>query len=243
MVCTDFASVIDTAFAAPEQFEQKLAFQLTPIACVKDDWDEQFDDVVDVFCVGPQPSSRWRAFVDCKNWTPEKHHDELLNRRTYHAKMVYEQTLLLQTVEPDWLSTKHISYIRAVALVELRTVELHIASYQLTCQMVGIKGSCRDDLYLAATMAFSLHLHIYDRVCSMMSVKKGRGEVLADKPGSTDSRAALVKTLDAQLHACHTFLQMGRDLIKEGFGEKEVCELGKRMTLTIRALDKVFIVL
>lgn len=95
-------------------------------------------NIADVYCVGEQPMERWRVFIDVKNWDPKEHHDFLATRRAYHARIVYEATLLLSFTHSNWLSVPTFEMIRDTAHFEMRSCELESAYFELSCGTIGV---------------------------------------------------------------------------------------------------------
>lgn len=253
-----FVDVVDSAFSDPEHFEQRLSFglEMNDEGRVQDkhlqlaedvELCEALEDIIDVFCVGASDSKRWRSFLQRPDGSivhPEQHHDDLMQRREFHANMVYEYTMMLQIVDPTWRSTKSLNMLREGALLELRTAEIHIASFQLVTGVVGVKSASRDDIYTAASIAYSLHLHIYDMMGTIRGLKKGRKDAMDTKPSRTDSKHQLSLNLNTQLYCIYRIMDIGgREIMQHIESPTSVSDIRKKMTLLIRFLDKVLIVM
>jgi hypothetical protein len=218
------------------------------------------DSVADVFCVGPCGLERWRPFVDVHpatgdfdpRWTPEGHHDRLMAAHRRAARVLYEHALAYELFGgPDadspgarrWITRPIHGYFKLVAEVELRCVEVEIASFQLTTGTLGITTdrARRDDLYAAAAFAHACHLHLYDTAGRLAGRRTGRGEIAAERPSRTDSPRTLASTIDKQLFSVHWLVTRFLPRARGRLDEADVPPIAARLGLMVRALDKVLV--
>ena len=59
--------------------------------------------IEDIYQVGDSSTIRWRTFINAEKWDPKQFQDKLLQRRAYHARYVWETSLLLHATDLDWL--------------------------------------------------------------------------------------------------------------------------------------------
>lgn len=203
------------------------------------------EDVTDVFCVGADvnASRSWLEKIDArKPFYKDTFSSELFRQRAYHARMYYELALSIEIMDSDWVSRPALVMLRDSSLLELRSVELHIASFQLSNQMVGIKGEDGALLYKCAAFAWSLHVFLFDEIARLCNHKKGRKDVLALRPAVTDSKRELAVLIDSNVHACHKLTESGMPLLTHSKEPAFLYSTGKRMGLVIRALSEIVIV-
>lgn len=203
---------------------------------------EFVDDIDDIFKVGSdeKAESRWRSKLDVTvKFDAHLFADELLSKRAYHARHTYELTLLVEICDKDWISRWAVKLLRDVSLVELRASEIRIAAFQLGMGVVGIRRADAQTMYKCAVFAHGLHLYLYDAVADMQNVKKGRKDVLAEKPVSTDTPRQLATCIDTQVFACQLMLDRTLATLKSRMTPESVFNLARRMTLLVKALDEV----
>lgn len=196
--------------------------------------------------------ARWRPLVDVVGrWDPKEHDQTLQNKQTYHARTAYEYSMLLDLCKEDenrhWNVTPVLQHFRLLALLELRAVEVQLASHQLGAHCLGIRTSDRDAVYAAATFAFRTQLLLHDLLCKVGNVRKGRGEVLGERPSRTSTGKQLAKDLDRQLHAVTLFCQGGgADMILKAVpytvSQEELERLVGLMGLLVKSMDRVMAV-
>lgn len=198
-------------------------------------------DAIDVFCVGPCSDARWRTFIDVASWDPLSHHDELLMTRAYHAKMLYELSLLYELCNKEWVCRQTIEHLRLAAMLNLRSTEVHLASFQLTTGQIGFKKG-RDRLYKTAALVYSVHMHMFDMFCASQDMVAKPDTDEFPRPAPHFTCAKLVQCIDANLTAIHMFMKCG----KHAFIHPEALDapqhsrkLAHMLTLLIRSLDEV----
>lgn len=200
-------------------------------------------DAIDVFCVGPCSAARWRTYIDVAHWDPLSHHDELLMTRAYHAKVLYELSLLFEMCNKEWVCRQTIEHLRLAAMLNLRSTEVHLATFQLTTGQIGFKKG-RDRLYKAAVLVHSVHMHMFDMFCSSQALAGTAKLETNDFPRPTMhwSCAKLVQSVDANLTAIHMFMKCGRHVFVDP-GALDAPEQGRKLaqmlTLLVRTLDDV----
>ncbi len=202
------------------------------------------EEVTDVFCVDIDVTRArsWRTKIDASQpFDLAEYNSALLQQRAYHARMYYELALSVEIMDREWLSRKPVSMLRDAALVELRGVELRIASYQLSHQVVGIKGASRESMFKCALFAWNLHLYMFDELSALCKHQRGRGDVLEMKPSHTDAKKELAISIDTNIHACQAIVVSGLGILLQTKQPDYIHQLGKRMGLTVRALDDVLV--
>jgi hypothetical protein len=227
---------------------------------ITDEATDRYDDMVDVYTVGPCATPRWRSHIDCthRTWDPKAFNDHLLREREYNARMLYELTLLLEVIDGEvWTCRRSLEQMRTGALMALRTTEVQIATFQLLTQNVGLRKD-RDPLYKAAAFAHSTHRYFYELFIKHQAAPadddkkkkkrrdmKGMADVLGLRPVSVDSPKALVTCLDQNLHGVHIALKCGLEWLMDRMtvDEQEAQGWCRRLTLLVKALDDVFVVL
>lgn len=263
-----FTDLLDQTFATPDTFDAQLTFDIgsqdvlstppepksemapsEPLISEGEEEEEEevcaLEEVQDVYCVGPQPAARWRTYINVENWDPETHHDGLLLQRAYHAKMVYELSLLYEMCETSWVSRETMEHLRLAALISLRSTEIHLASYQLMTGQIGFKRG-RDALYHTAAIAHSVRMHLYDMFSKVAQLKGGRGAVMQERPSCTHTCKQLIRCIDTNLTMIHVMTKCGGNpFISQGADDAQ--QQGRRLvqmlTLLIHALDNVLYVL
>jgi hypothetical protein len=218
------------------------------------------ESVADVFCVGPCDLERWRPFVDVHpstgdldpDWTPQGHHERLLAAHRRAGRVLYEHALAYELFGCDggpgarrWITRPIYAHFKVLAEVELRCVEIEIASFQLTAGTLGIATdrARHEDLYAAATFAHACHLFLYDTAGRLAGRRRtGRGEILAERPSRTDTTRRLADAIDKQLFSVHWLITRFLPHARNSLGGAEVASIAARLGLMVRALDKVFVV-
>ena len=218
------------------------------------------DDVADVFCLGPQEAEGWRSYVrldaegklDPAGWTAERQNGELLERRRFHARAVWQYTAMVDMAEAHgWDETEAtLKALRMCSVVELRVAEVELLDFQLLVQAVGIdnKTSDRDELYLTAKMVHSTLLHLHDLLARCSGVKRsGRKDLMAEGPSATDNRVVLARCLCNAVRGMAAYLRPTFGVLRVRYEEEwvdgELEGLARRMQLVMRQLDRVVVVL
>jgi hypothetical protein len=184
-------------------------------------------------------SERWRTYIDSDAWEPEKHNKDLLSRREYHARSVWEASMLLSFTDIDWVSTDTIIALRDVGHLELRITEIEIVSYQLTCGMVGIGARERQKLYHCATNLFMCNMYM----SKILESKKSTLVKLENlKPSPSDSKKDLCKQIDLSIFGAHQLLTKGLESMREKRGHELVAELSEKLKRCIISLDEVLVI-
>lgn len=169
------------------------------------------NDFEDVYCVGASSSERWRLFIDCENWHPEKFHDKLMRKRAYHARCAYEAALLVSYTNSNWLSTPAFELIRDLAVYEMRRVEFEIFSFQSTCGMIGLDSSDRSKLFTASVVMYTTMIWIAEHVLftednRTKSMRKAFGELKDRRPYSVDGKNTLCENIDFYALSIRSFM-------------------------------------
>lgn len=91
---------------------------------------EGLEDIVDVYCVGPQPLDRWRPYVRIDeeegalrplDWTPEGENQRLIHKKEYHARCAAQYALLAACAEDNgWEVTGTLLAFRTCAVLDMR---------------------------------------------------------------------------------------------------------------------------
>jgi hypothetical protein len=201
--------------------------------------------------VGETGFDRWRAYLKIdETWRPDRYDTSLQEKRQFHARMAYEYTLLMLMCEDDtgrpWLCLDVIRHFRTLALLELRLAEVLLASHQLSGSILGIRTKDKDRLFAGATFAFRAQLELFDLVCKAGNLKKGRGEVLAERPSRTEGTTRWARDLDRQLHAISCYVQEGgADILLKAVpgrvSPQELEGLVVKLWLTVTCLDKLLV--
>jgi hypothetical protein len=211
--------------------------------------------------VGPEITrdlARWRPYVDITEgrvvpagWSPEKEHDRLLALRRFHARCLYQYTLLLALAkESKWECVMAMEAFRTACLIELRSVEIDLARYQMMCRLVGVPRTVsKEKVYAAGTFCHSLQLFLTDALARARGTKKyERRSAVGDAPLRSETFSELCDGLHAQLYAVQMLLKGGMAQLRLHWstladaGELEARHLAARMTLAVRALDTVLAV-
>lgn len=203
-----------------------------------------------MYCTGEEGYARWREFIKIDaNWRPEAYDTTLKERRRFHARVAYEYTLLVRVCEGEereWLCLDVIRHFRLLAMLELRMCEIQIASHQLASNVLAILTVDKDRLFAGAMLAFRAQLELFDLVCKAGNIKKGRKEVLAERPSWTDGTTQWAKTLDNQLHAitcyCH---EGGAERVLKAVPNRvspgELQGLVTKLWLVVMCLDRLLV--
>ncbi len=208
------------------------------------------DALEDIYCVGLQPIDRWRSYIDATNWDPKIYHDKLLQKRAYHARIVWEMLTLESFTDSTWLSTASVQMIRDVAYLELRQTEVEMMSYQLTCGMIGISvdKAKSNDLYYCALTLYCTILWLCDKAQGKTKTKK-QHEAYSDvvremKPNRSDSPKENGKAIDKLIFAVQEFLKRSTIMLdNEKEKEEFMNELSLKLKKCIISFDKVAIIL
>lgn len=186
-----------------------------------------------------------------EGWTPEKEHDRLLALRRFHARCLYQYTILLALAkESGWECVLALEAFRTAALIELRSVEIDVARFQMLNRLVGVPRSVpKEQVYAAATFCHGLQLFLVDALARARGTKKyERRSAMGHAPLRSESFSELCDSLHAQMHAVQMLLKNGLAQLRLHWstladaGELEARHVAARMTLAIRALDTVFAV-
>ena len=206
--------------------------------------------IEDIYCVGLSPMERWRSYIDATNWDPKQYHDKLLSKRAYHARIVYEMILLESYMNSTWLSTASLHMIRDIAYLELRTIEIEIMSFQLTCGMLGINSEKKNDraLYECSLEMYLLVMWLTDAVQGKNKTKeqhKTYSEVVQDmKPSYSDSPKQKGKLIDKLIYAIQEFLKRSAVML-DSVKDREIfyIELSSKLKKCIICFDKIAVIL
>lgn len=214
------------------------------------------DTIDDVFCVGEAAAKmdRWRPFVDVSyegkidpDWHPQLHNDRLLQAHARAARTAYEHAVVLESLEGSprkWVTRPVYVYFKLIAEIELRCIEVEIASFQLTSNTIGIDlRADKEKLYAAAVFVHASHLFLWDLACKTIDKKTGRGEITANKPSRTDGPKRLAALLDEELMALHAMVMAALPRLKAGLEEAEAAGLATRLGLAVKALNGVMLIL
>lgn len=201
--------------------------------------------IEDVFTVGLQETTRWRAFIDAKNWDPRQYHDRMLAKRAYHARVAWEASYLLAFTNSAWLSTKMYELIKHNAHFELRRNEFQLISFQLTAGMLGIKVNDHDELYKANVLLFTTLIWLSKKAIDAKKDAPGRMERLKNfsdmnelRPYSSHGKKELAELLDKNIFGLQCFLEGN---CFESFtalcGDSFTMELGAKLRRCVVTLD------
>lgn len=224
--------------------------------------EDRWDSIADVYCLGPQPLQAWRPFVDITadgelqppQWTPQSEYEQLLHKREWQARSVYQYTMLIE-IAGNWEVHESLVAFRACALVDLRYQEIALARFQLLCGMVGIdnRTTTLDELYYAAICCHSMHLHLHDTIAAAKKLKQSRRkEVMAEKPSRTDTFTQLAKNLCCSIYAIHLYWPPAYACLREKYdrGSQDAMDahtaiehMGKRLGMVVGQLDRVLCLL
>jgi hypothetical protein len=182
-------------------------------------------------------STRWRSFINSEQWTPEQHNKDLLSRREYHARMVWETCMMIALTDIDWVCTDSLIALREIGHLELRITEIAIVSYQLTCGMVGIGARERQKLYHCAINLFMCNMFMSKAIGAENHLLLKLEEL---RPKASDSKKDLCRLIDLAVFGVHQMLSKGLNMINEN--DNVVIELGRRLRDCIKSLDLVLIV-
>ena len=172
--------------------------------------------VEDIYTVGRSSEKRWRSFINCLDWDPRKHNSQIMIRRAYHARTLWEASLLLSFTDSSWLSTGSYEMIRDTAHFELRKVELEILSFQLTSGALGLDLRSKERLFDCAVIYYTTMMWFANRCLSaqkaLLSAKeyrvdqKDHATLLHMRPYPHHSAKELARNLDKLIHAVFSFL-------------------------------------
>lgn len=198
--------------------------------------------IEDIYTVGNSPMERWRIYIDCENWNPQRHHDKMMKNRAYHARCVWEACLLLSFTNSNWLTVQSYQMIKDISHFELRKIEIEIMSYQLTCGMLGICCDKHPQLYFCALKTYETVMYLTDAILNQgkkkLENRRAHGEMKRTQPMKSDSRKQLGKYIDEGIFTVHSLLQRGAIVLNENSTEF-VSGLGLRLRLMICSFDKV----
>lgn len=197
--------------------------------------------IEDIFYVGNSPPERWRSYINAGDWSPAKINGKLLKKRAYHARVAYEATLLLSFTDSSWLSTESYRMIQQVAMLELRTVEFELMSYQLTCGTIGLILENRDKLFVCATLMFTTQMWLADKIMDAgeksFNKRKALVELGQARPFSVDSTKELAVQIDEYIYGIQEMMKKGSIMITKNTTIIE--DLTNKLRLCIRAFDDV----
>ena len=202
------------------------------------------DVLSDIYCVGLQPIERWRSYIDATDWDPKQYHDKLMGKRAYHARIVWEMFTFKSFTDFTWLSTTSLNLLAETALLEMRSIEIEIISYQLTCGMIGIKCDDHRDLYRCSLEFYTLVLWLTEKVLGKKKTKsqyQTLGEVKRDmQPILSMSKKELGKSIDKLVYAVQEFMKRAEIMVdKENEREIFMKELSLKLQKAIISFDKV----
>ncbi len=220
-------SLLDTPNVSQNPYLEDLLFPL-PLIFEHED------------CYIAEPTSeRWRSFLDVEKWEPEQHNHDILNRRKYHARVVWETTMLIAMTDINWLCIPSLELVHQVANLELRITEIELVSYQLTCGMVGIGARERVKLYHCAIKLFMCNIFIAE---VLIAGKKNKTyeKLMETKPSPSDSIKDLCRQIDLGIFGAHEMLSKGLDIIKET--QEAFTQISTRLKDVIVSLDSVLII-
>jgi hypothetical protein len=192
----------------------------------------------DIYVVGKPTSKRWRSFINAEDWSPKQFHDQLMKDRAYHARCVWEASMLISYTDSSWLSTDAFVMIKDVANYSLRQTEFEILSFQLTAGMIGIILEDQHALYRCATV-----LYLTMMTCADLPMRRAKitkedrklyGEFVRMKPLPHDSKKSLGVNIDEMIHAIHCFIGQNGNPNAE-----DTASLAKKMQLSIEMLDPI----
>lgn len=219
------------------------------------------DDIVDVYCVGPQPLHRWRPYVSIDadgklqppDWDPRAANEEMIRKRHFHARSAAQYTLLADHArEAGWEVEPTLVALRTCAILDMRYQEISLLDFQLLTQTVGIdnRTTDRDELYLTAKMVHSTQLFLHDVVARCTDVKKSnRKEVLREAPSLTDGKVQLARCICNGVRAIKAYYQPAFAAMRARYEagaadvERDMEALIKRMKVVMMQLDRVVAVL
>ena len=196
-------------------------------------------------CYIPTSSStRWRSFINAEDWDPKKHNDDLLKKRDYHARIVWETSLLITMTDINWLCVDAIKVIQNVAHLELRISEIDLVSYQLTCGMIGVGAKERVKLYHCAVKLFMLNIFMMKTIVGSFGGEKESVDkkMAGKKPEPSDSKRTLCKQIDLEVFEVKELLSRGIIQLMSQGDHSFVAELGDMLKEVVISLDQVLVV-
>lgn len=199
--------------------------------------------VEDIYCVGVSSSDRWRQFIDCDNWDPKQFHDTLLQRRAYHARVVWEVSYLISFTESNWIALDAMTQMKDIANLELRVVEIKIISFQLTCNMIGILTGDRQFLYRVVCLIHLASVEIGEKIYTFQKRDKlylqAMGEVRRTKPLPSDSVTQLGKNFDIQISGLSQLCEVGLPFIVQHNESQWLAKYTEKLKLIVFECDKL----
>ena len=195
----------------------------------------------DIYCVGESPTTRWRSFINAKNWSPEYYNDLLIKRKAYHARIVYEMLFIESFTDSSWLSLGSLKMIKDVAYLEMRVAEIELMSFQLTAGMIGLRSVDKKAIYHAAVTMFLTNLYLAELIMDTGTKTKTQRKEYVDlvnvRPLSSDSPKEHAKACDEFIWGIQEFLKRGKLFVEANNSIVE--PLGKKLSECVKAFDKV----
>lgn len=219
------------------------------------------DDVADVFCVGPQPLSRWRPYVSIDadgklqppDWTPQAENERMIRKKHWHARCAVQYSVLAEhAAECGWEVEGTLKAFLTCAVLDMRYQEICLLDFQLLTQSVGIdnRTTDRDELYLTAKMVHSTHLFLHDVTAKCTGIKKsGRKEVLQEAPSAVDGKVQLARCICNGVRAIKAYYEPAFAAMRARYEggdagvEQDMDGLVKRMKMVMMQLDRVVVIL
>jgi len=203
---------------------------------------DEYDLLEDIYTVGKQKTERWRSYIDCLDWDPRQFHDTLLRSRAYHARTVWEAAQVLAIANSDWLSKSTYEGIFNVAHLELRCVEFELVSYQLTCRMLGIRGSVNQLESCCFVLMVACRFFV-ERVMRCDKASKKMLSLLQRlKPGYNDAPSLLAKNIDKLVFTLQALLKERSKFPTNFLQSPIVGPLTLKLRNAIISLDNVLVV-
>ncbi len=196
----------------------------------------------DIYSVGPSDSDRWRCFINVENWDPRQFHDTLLRRKAYHARVLWEWEDNLAWRQKSDLTTTSMYQLRDMALLELCTVDIEIASYQLTCGMLGFDKD-HEKLWETAITLYKSMIFLTQNLGKVENLKKFKKTLLELKlmvPTKSYSSKELARAIDGTLMGLKTILSKG-EITVETLDKKDnlIWTISQMLKKCIISLDSV----
>ncbi|KAI8994440.1 hypothetical protein BC832DRAFT_596196 [Gaertneriomyces semiglobifer] len=208
------------------------------------------ENVCDVYSAGPTDIKRWRKLVNIQDrhrWKPHEYHDELMKAREFHARSHYEHLMLKAVTEPSWIVYRHLSMMADISLLELRTTEVRMGNYQLVCGMVYVCAG-HEQLYRAATFCHGVHKYLLQCI-SLFANRLPPDYNQLEAPSREQIPNDLFRVFGHQLSYISCIMDEFIPLIRNHTADLEragvtftdfVKQMGKRLTLVVRAMDDIF---
>lgn len=195
----------------------------------------------DVYYCGLLPSKRWRSWIDAEKWDPKETHDKLLATRNYRARLLLEICIIENSLPEEWLIFDSLDMLKGIAHCEFRISEIRIATYQLTCGIIGIKAKKRIELYHCAVNIFTLIVLLGKIVFEGWGKKDNAAytRLMEYRPKPSDKKAELAKCIDRGLHTLKEFLDNGALILRQVENEGYVKDVGERLRLIVIRLDEI----